>query len=101
MDMYSNATAWLSHQQQQNQHVHEPQHVLPDARPPSADAWKERAGGVAASSALDLSDFGLGDIPGEQRLYKRPLWEPCSSSMAQSLAHWRMLLAAQSTYSRR
>ena len=67
--MYSNATAWLSHQQQQNQHVHEPQN---DGRPSSADAWKERTGGVAVGSALDLSDFGLADIPGEQRRYKRP-----------------------------
>jgi hypothetical protein len=75
--MYSNATAWLPHQQQQNQHVHEPQHVHHDGRPSSPDAWKERTGsGVAAGSSqqtLDLmSDFGLGDIPGEQRLYKRP-----------------------------
>jgi hypothetical protein len=72
--MYPNATAWLSHQQQQNQHIHEPQHVPPDGRPPSADAWKERASGVTTGSTLDLSDFGLGDIPGEQRFYKRPTW---------------------------
>ena len=68
MDMFSNTTAWLSHQQPQNQLVHE--HVHPDGRPPSADAWKEQTG-VSAGSALDLSDFGLGDIPGEQRFHKR------------------------------
>lgn len=65
MDMYSNATAWLSHQQQQNPHIHESQHVHNDGRPPSADAWKEQAGPAGAQQSLDLSDFGLGDIPGE------------------------------------
>lgn len=73
--MYSNATAWLPHQQQQNQHVHEPQHVLHDGRPPSDDAWKEQNSGAVGGSqqTLDLmSDFGLHDISGEQRLHKRP-----------------------------
>lgn len=61
--MYSNATAWLAHQQQP---IHEQQHVQHDGQPSSADAWKDR-NGVASSShqTLDLSDFGLGDIPGE------------------------------------
>lgn len=64
--MYSNATAWLSHQQPPNQHLHDPQHVHHDGRPPSADAWKDRSGAAGTSQqTLDLSDFGLGDIPGE------------------------------------
>ncbi|KAF9224415.1 hypothetical protein BS17DRAFT_779754 [Gyrodon lividus] len=55
--------------------VTDPQHVHVDGSPPSNDDWKDRttsngsAGGSAgisgtAQPSLDLSDFGLGDIPG-------------------------------------
>ncbi|KAI9572421.1 hypothetical protein HD554DRAFT_2185406 [Boletus coccyginus] len=52
------------------QNVPDPQHVHVDGAPPSNDGWKDRsapntiAGGAAAAPPLDLSDFGLGDIPG-------------------------------------
>ncbi|KAG6329863.1 hypothetical protein ID866_9227 [Astraeus odoratus] len=67
--MYSNApTQWA-------QNIADPGHVHVDAGIPSNDDWKDRAtstsnaGGSAGlpgttQSGLDLSDFGLGDIPG-------------------------------------
>ncbi|KAF8450984.1 hypothetical protein L210DRAFT_3470435 [Boletus edulis BED1] len=52
------------------QNVPDSQHVHVDGAPPSNDDWKDRsapntsAGGSTAAQPLDLSDFGLGDIPG-------------------------------------
>ncbi|KAH0839546.1 hypothetical protein J3R83DRAFT_432 [Lanmaoa asiatica] len=53
------------------QNVPDPQHVHVDGAPPSNDDWKDRSapntsagGSAAAQPSLDLSDFGLGDIPG-------------------------------------
>lgn len=54
------------------QNVPDPQHVHVDSAPPSNDDWKDRSasntnagGSAAAQPSLDLSDFGLGDIPGK------------------------------------
>ena len=57
---------------QWSQNVPDPQHVRVDGAPPSNDDWKDRSapntsagGSAAAQPSLDLSDFGLGDIPGK------------------------------------
>lgn len=53
------------------QNVPDSQHVHVDGASSSNDDWKDRsapntgAGGSAAAQPLDLSDFGLGDIPGK------------------------------------
>ncbi|KAF9242941.1 hypothetical protein BU15DRAFT_43603 [Melanogaster broomeanus] len=60
---------------QWQQNVTDAQHVHVDGSPPSNDAWKDRPtpngsaggpGGISgtAQPSLDLSDFGLGDMPG-------------------------------------
>lgn len=75
MDLYS--APWLHHQQQPQQHTPESshaQHAHHEGRPASADDWKDRttpsgqtggAGSPSAQPGMDLSDFGLGDMPGE------------------------------------
>ena len=57
--------------------VHDPQHVHVDGAPSSNDDWKDRSAsntsaGGSAAQPLDLSDFGLGDIPGKHFSARRP-----------------------------
>jgi protein phosphatase 1 regulatory subunit 10 len=71
------------------QNVTDAQHVQVDGSSPSNDDWKDQAapngstgasGGISgtAQPSLDLSDFGLGDIPGKH-LFKRPYSTCCSA----------------------